>query len=291
MSTPRQVRHFQMPDSLMGKLRVWRYILLRRIVQAGVLVLLYGSIHWGWQLFNAPILRGNLSASELLGVVPLADPFAALQILATGHMLETTVLSGALIVVIFYGLLGGRVFCSWVCPINPVTDLASWLRVRLGLRPFQQVSRKMRFWVLGLALLLSTASGVAAFEWISPISMLHRGILFGLGTGWVAVGAIFLLDLLILRHGWCGHLCPLGAFYNLLGKFALLRVRFDAETCTHCGDCAPVCPEPQVLNLNKAAEIGMISSGACSNCGRCIPVCPEDSLGFGLRKVFPRSST
>ena len=233
--------------------QVWRYIILRRIVQAGVLLLLFGSIHWGWKLFNAPILRGNLSASELLGVVPLADPYAALQILCTGHMLKTTVLLGALIVVAFYGLLGGRAFCSWVCPINPVTDLASWLRVRFGLRPFQQISRRIRFWILGLSLVLSAVSGVAAFEWISPISMLHRGMLFGLGAGWVAFGAIFLLDLLILRHGWCGHLCPLGAFYNLPGNFALLRVRFDAATCTHCGDCAPVCPEPQVLNLKRQA--------------------------------------
>ena len=126
ITVPRNVRHFQMPDGLWGKLRVWRYIILRRIVQAGVLLLLFGSLHREWQLFGSPIIRGDLSAGELLGVIPLADPFATLQILATGHPLGSTVLLGAVIILAFYGLLGGRVFCSWVCPINPDTDLASW---------------------------------------------------------------------------------------------------------------------------------------------------------------------
>ena len=41
---------------------------------------------------------------------------------------------------------------------------------------------------------------------------------------------LFLFDLFILRHGWCGHFCPLGAFYALVGKIAQLRISFDAPT-------------------------------------------------------------
>ncbi|MEE9494823.1 MAG: 4Fe-4S dicluster domain-containing protein, partial [Gammaproteobacteria bacterium] len=122
------------------------------------------------------------------------------------------------------------------------------------------------------------------FEWISPISMLHRELIFGIGLGWITVLGIFLFDLFILRNGWCGHLCPLGAFYALIGKVAQLRVSFDTPTCTHCGECARVCPEPQVLNLRKAAIHRMIISGECSNCGNCIAVCPEDTLHFSLRQ-------
>lgn len=266
-----------------GRIWNWRHIILRRTAQAAILVLFFGTLHWSWTLFARPLLRGNLSGSELLGIVPLADPFAVLQLVCTGHLPGAAVLWGALITLAFYGVVGGRAFCSWVCPINPVTDLASWLRRRLGLRPFQQVSRRLKHWILGLALVLSALSGMAAFEWISPIGMLHRGLLFGMGTGWLAVAGVFLLDLLILRHGWCGHLCPLGAFYGILGRLALVRIRFDPESCTHCGECFPVCPEPQVLNLTLAAERGMIGSGDCTNCGRCTPACPEGSLKFGIR--------
>jgi ferredoxin-type protein NapH len=80
----------------------------------------------------APALR-QPQRSSVAGLIPLADPFAVLQILFTRHLLATEVLIGAAIVLVFYALVGGRVFCSWVCPVNPVTDLAGWLRNKLGL--------------------------------------------------------------------------------------------------------------------------------------------------------------
>ncbi len=281
-----------MPAGKIGGPWVWRYVLLRRLTQAGVLLLFWGTARWGWQVAGAPLLRGNLSASELLGRIPLADPLAALQLLLAGGSLETGVLLGAGLVLLFYGLLGGRSFCSWVCPLNPVTDLAAWLRGKLGLRRGWHLGRGVRYWILGLALGLSAGVGVAAFEWISPIGMVHRGILFGVGLAWVAVVAIFLFDLLAVHHGWCGHLCPLGAFYGLLGRVAQLRVAFDAATCTHCGDCIAVCPEPWVLDLKQAARTGLIASGDCTNCGRCTPICPEGSLGFDFRsRITARRTT
>jgi ferredoxin-type protein NapH len=279
----RPIRPFVLPATLSGRLRVWRTIILRRITQIGVLLLFFATAHWGWSLAGRPLLVGNLSSSTLLGVVPMADPFAVAQMLLTQHALELQVLIGAGIVLLLYGLLGGRVWCAWVCPINMVTDLAGWLRIRLGIRDMFHLNRNIRYVVLVLALVLSALVGVAAFEWVSPISMLHRELIFGMGLGWTAVLGVFLFDLLVLKHGWCGHVCPLGAFYALVGKLAPLRVRFDAPTCTHCGECAKVCPEPQVLNLRQAADAGMITSGECSNCGRCLSVCPEDTLHFDLR--------
>lgn len=278
-----EVRRFQLPDSLGGKLWVWRYIILRRVVQLLVLLLFVGTFRWGWSLAGSPVLRGNLSASELLGFVPLADPFAAVQLLLARGAVASRVLIGAGIVLLFYVVVGGRVFCSWVCPVNAVTDLAGWLRRRVGIRYTVRPPRAVRYWALGLALLLSLLLGVAAFEWVSPIGMLHRELIFGWGLGWVAVAAVFVFDLLVVKHGWCGHLCPLGAFYGLFGRAAQVRIAYDATICTQCGECAVVCPEPHVLDLKRAAETGMIASGDCTNCGRCTPVCPEGSLRFGWR--------
>ena len=277
------IRPFIMPADLPGKINVWRFIIYRRIVQLGTLLLFFGSAHWGWTVANEPVLIGNLSASTLLGAIPLADPFAVLQIFLTQHVLETEVIIGAGIILLIYASLGGRTWCSWVCPINMVADLSSWLRRRLPIKDRFILSRNVRYTVLALSLILSAITGVAAFEWVSPISMFHRELIFGIGMGWMAVLGVFIFDLFVLRDGWCGHLCPLGAFYALVGKVAPVRILFDSPSCTHCGECARVCPEPQVLNLKQATEVEMIASGECTNCGRCITVCPEDTLCFGLR--------
>jgi ferredoxin-type protein NapH len=284
------VRPFIIPDTLWGKFKVWRYMIYRRILQLGILLLFFGSAHWNWSLFDKPILRGNLSSSEFLGIIPMADPFATLQIFLTGHALHSNVIIGALLVFTLYLLLGGRVWCSWVCPVNMLTDLAGWLRKRLNIKDTVRVRRNLRYLILAMSLLLSLIMGVAAFEWISPISIFHRELIFGIGVGWVFLLAIFLFDLFVLKHGWCGHLCPLGAFYAIAGKVALLRISFDKPTCTHCLECVHVCPEPQVLDFKRAGELGMISSGECSNCGRCITVCPEDTLRFNLRHKIQSSN-
>jgi ferredoxin-type protein NapH len=273
--------------SLPARVWSWRSLVLRRVVQFGTLLLFFGTAHWGWEAAkDVPLLNGNLSASTFAGVVPMADSFAALQILLAGHVLQTEVVLGAAIVLAFYTLVGGRVFCAWVCPVNALTDAAAWLRQRLSLPALFVLDRGTRYYVLVAALVLSAVLGVAAFEWVSPIGMLHRGVVFGMGLGALALVAILLFDLLVVKHGWCGHLCPLGAFWACVGAVAPLRVRFDAASCTHCGECARVCPEPQVLNLKKLAQTGWVTSGACSNCGRCTALCPEQSLAFDLRPLI-----
>ena len=282
----RPVRPFVMPATLSGKLRVWRYLLLRRSLQLSVLVLFFGTVNWNWAIAERPLLSGNLSSSELLGFVPLADPFAVLQIMLSGQLPLNEVLIGAAIILAMVAVIGGRTWCAWICPLNMITDLAAWTRRRLGINDVFKLSRNIRYTVLALTLVLSVLTGVAAFEWISPISMLHRELIYGIGAGWIAVLGVFLFDLFILRNGWCGHLCPLGAFYAVVGKTAQLRIAFDTPTCTHCGECAKVCPEPQVLNIKAASKAGMIASGECTNCGRCIGICPEDTLKFDLRHTI-----
>ena len=260
----------------------YRYLILRRISQISILILFFGANSWGWK-----ILQGNLSSSKFLSVIPMSDPYAVLQMLFAGATLAADLLLGAGIVIIFYFFIGGRSFCSWVCPINLVTDAANYLRRKLEINRVQGIkpaTRNIRYWVLGLSLILSSIMGVAAFEFISPISMFHRGIVFGIGFGWAAILIIFLFDLFVLKNGWCGHVCPLGGFYSLVGKFSLIRVYHTEENCTLCMKCKVVCPEHQVLHMIGKESLPVLS-GECTNCARCIEVCDDDALGFSIRKL------
>ncbi len=267
----------------------YRYLVLRRIVQVGILVLFFGANAFGWK-----ILTGNLSASLFLGVIPMSDPYALLQMLAAGAVVATDLLIGAAVATVFYFVIGGRAFCSWVCPVNMVTDAANGLRRAFDIDRAQlqkqPIGRNMRYWVLGLSLIVSALAGIAAFEFISPISMLHRGIVFGMGFGWTAIAMIFLFDLFVLKNGWCGHVCPLGGFYSLLGKFSLIRVHHIEENCTLCMKCKTVCPEKQVLHMIGKESLPVLS-GECTNCARCIEVCDDDALRFSIREMIKNKKT
>ncbi len=213
----------------------------------------------------------------------MTDPFAGLQVmLATGDIYKTALI-GMGIVLLFYLIVGGRVFCSWVCPLNMVTDLAHSMRKRLNIVRGRTLDKSARYWILATVLVVTIVTGVTSFEVINPIAMLHRGLIFGMGIGWVVVLAVFLLDLLVFYRGWCSHLCPLGAFYSLVGKLSLVRVRFSDRLCDGCGDCFPVCAEAHVLTPSVRDREPVILSGNCTNCGNCIDICPPGALKFGLR--------
>ena len=273
-----------------GWLAAHKWLLARRAVQFGILaIFLLGPLAGLW------IVKGNLTYSLTLGVLPLTDPYVALQSMLTGHLPETMGLVGAAIVLVFYFLVGGRSFCAWVCPINPVTDSAGWIRRRLNIKGGAQFSRATRYWIMATTLLVSALTGSVAWEWINPISMLHRGLFFGIGAAWMIVLAIFLFDIFVAKNAWCGRLCPVGAFYSLLGHWSPVRISATKRVaCNDCMDCFEVCPEPQVIRpALKGLDKGVgpvILDANCTNCGRCIDVCSKDVFNYGLRFNNPLES-
>ncbi len=262
-----------------------KYLILRRLVQFSTLFLFMSSSYLGLK-----ILMGNYSSAYILESLHLADPYAVLQILSTGFMPATELLIGAGIITIFYAILGGRLFCSWVCPLNMVTDAASYLRKRFKIKTLIKKSestklRKVRYYVLFLGLFLSMIFGQTAFEMINPISMFYRTLIFGIGFSINIVLIVFLADLFVLPHLWCGHICSVGGFYSIIGKFSILKVQHSSENCTLCMKCKKVCPEVQVLGI-IGKETGKIKSSECTDCGRCIDVCNDNALHFRITDPF-----
>ena len=265
-----------------GWIKTQKWLLLRRSSQLVILALfLIGPFAGVW------IVKGSFSASTTLGFLPLTDPFIILQSSIAGHNVATKALIGALIVLFFYALIGGRVYCSWACPVNLVTDTSAWLNRRFDLKRSLNMSRFTRYWLLGMILVMAAMTGTIIWEWLNPVTIFQRGLLFGMGLAWLLIAAIMVIDIFIVRRGWCGHLCPVGAFYSLLGFVSLLRVKaVQREKCTDCMDCFAVCPEPQVIRpalKGEADSEQLILSNNCINCGRCIDICPHDVFQFSKR--------
>ncbi|EMK3509835.1 quinol dehydrogenase ferredoxin subunit NapH [Vibrio parahaemolyticus] len=261
----------------LGWWRAHRFLVLRRLCQLTIIALFMAGPTLG-------VLTGNLSSSMLFDTVPLSDPLIVLQALATGHIPEFNALLGVVIVVVFYAILAPRAFCAWVCPLNIVTDLAAWLRRKFNIKASYRWSPAIRYWLIPVLMLGSALSGAILWTWLDPVAALHRGLVFGMGAGWVLIALVFVLDLLLVEHGWCGHLCPLGAAYGVIGRKSLLRVTaVRREDCTKCMDCFYVCPEPEVLRQPLKEGDRRVMDQNCISCGRCLDVCPEYVFEFKTR--------
>lgn len=269
-----------------GVLRVHKWWLLRRICQVSVLGLfMLGPMAGIW------IARGNFAASQIGGVVPLADPYILIQGLFGGASPAMPVVTGAIIIALAYLIVGGRVYCGWVCPVNIVTDAAFWLREKTGLTRDRKLDRRSRLGILAATLLASALTGTIAWEFVNPVSLMQRAFISGIGFGWAIILAVFLLDLFVSRRAWCGHLCPVGAFYGLIGRGSLVRVAaVNRDACTDCGACFTICPEPHVIVPGlKGTGSPLILSGDCQNCGGCIDACPVDVFRMTTRLTVPQA--
>lgn len=262
-----------------GWFRAHKWLIIRRFSQLSILALfLIGP----W--FGVWILKGSLNSSVLLDTVPFSDPYILLQSVFSGIVPENSAILGAFIIIAFYLVVGGRVYCSWVCPVNIVTDVSMWLRNQLNIKSSVTLSRHTRYWILAMTFVMSSIMGVLVWEFVNPVTIINRALVFGVGFAWVVVLMVFLLDTFVSRRAWCGHLCPMGAFYSLLGKVSLIRVNAVAvEKCDDCMECYAVCPEQKVITpvlRKKDRSTSLISNVNCTRCGRCIDICSTEVFRF-----------
>ncbi|HID20830.1 MAG TPA: 4Fe-4S binding protein, partial [Planctomycetaceae bacterium] len=205
--------------------------------------------------------------------------------LATTRALYVPLLLSALVPVLATLLLG-RIFCSWVCPAGFLFEITGKLRNVLKwaeIRPANvKFSHANKYVLLVVGLLTATAVGLPIFALVYPpavVSRLVHAWVFGTAVtgGLVLLGLIILFELLVSPRWWCRTMCPGGALYGLLGWPRLLRVKLDADRCTACRLCEPVC-EPGLNPVLQSAGL------ECDNCGVCIHHCPEKALRFGRQR-------
>jgi len=216
----------------------------------------------------------------------------------------TGALSGVVLRIPFYvtglllmfGLLLGRFVCGWLCPFGFLQDLLYRLPTpKIGKSSFTQQLSRLRyvflcFTLLGpLLLYIWTGIGESVFcKYICPAGTLEAALpllvlqpqLFQ-AAGWITVLktgflAIFLLGMVFIYRPFCRFVCPLGAWYGLWNRLALLGVAVDVSRCTHCGRCSQVCP----MDSRIAGDTG------CISCGRCLPHCPEKAIAFRQPYLF-----
>ncbi len=246
--------------------------------------LLFVVSYW----LDIQLLEGALTGSRFVGF-HMADLNSALQVtLAFKHMVLNLVI-GTITVFIMWWLLGGRTFCSWVCPYHLVAEWAEmmhlWL-VKKKLVRDHPLDRKARNWSWMIFAVLAIVTGYTVFETISPTGIISRALIYGPGLALVWVFLLLLFEIFYSRRAWCRYLCPIGLTYGLVGATSPFRINYHLESCFHEGECRKVCEVPHVLDTvikGRATDLNASLGADCTRCGRCVETCPTDSLTFKFK--------
>ncbi|MBL4771277.1 MAG: 4Fe-4S binding protein [Planctomycetes bacterium] len=261
----------------------------RRLTALSFMGLLVAGRDGDWSFF-----KGSTAASETMGKVPLVDPLAAIEVALAQRSFAGELWLGAGILV-GVALILGPIFCGWICPLGFLMDLTQSVRNTLQKRVFKKhfvlpdwsLPRGTRAAVLIATLAFALVAQVPLFQALSPIHMVARALIVTLDGAALVILALLLVEFVAPRL-WCRSLCPLGATYAILGRFAPFRVRIHPERAgqIRCSRCEVACPMGiRVMGDHTLAGHESVSDPSCTRCGACIDTCPNSVLRLGFSKT------
>jgi len=234
------------------------------------------------------VLEGALTASRFVGF-HMADLNSALQVMLAFKQVLINLLIGIITIFILWFLLGGRTFCSWVCPYHLLAEWTEKLHLYLAAKGWAkdyQFDRRVRTVFYIIFALLAAFTGYTVYEFISPTGILSRALIYGPTLALLWVVFLLLFEVFLSRRAWCRYVCPIGVTYGLVGTISPLRVSYDMTDCKHEGDCRNVCLVPHVLDVtikNRSIDVRIPIGADCTRCGLCIDACPTSSLSFEFK--------
>lgn len=187
-----------------------------------------------------------------------------------------------LLAALLSGLFLKRGFCSWICPVFPLSE-GLW---RGGQKAFGRTFAPP-FW---LDLPLRSLKYLILFfflyqiAWAMPLPGLRaflaspyhkiadvRLLQFFEHPSAIALGVIAVLAVacVFVQMAWCRYLCPYGALLGLVSLLSPTKISRDERICIRCGLCSKRCPA-----WLPVMQLRTVRSCECYGCFRCVHNCP-----------------
>ncbi|MCS5422732.1 MULTISPECIES: 4Fe-4S binding protein [Psychrilyobacter] len=262
---------------------------VRPAVQLGVLffVTMAGILH-------QKLGGGPNGAPSIHALCPFGGIESFYSLVTRGDFIKKTFYSNIILVggSTFLVVTLGRIFCGWICALGTLQDIFG----KIGMKIFKKrynvpksldsTLRYLKYIVLIGIIYFTWRTGQLVINSMDPFvaySHITAGWEELLGEYLLGFGILMgmLLSSLFYDRLFCRYLCPLGAYYAILGRFSLLKIERDKNTCINCNKCDRGCP----VGLD-IASVNTVDKGECIGCMTCVEVCPtaKKSLEVNLMK-------
>lgn len=204
-----------------------------------------------------------LPKGSLMRYVPAASAFVAISsLLATKTFQPITALG---FITALLTLLRHRWFCRWICPVGLCMDGVSCLGRRLKRKPSQEI----QFGRLLVALTLGGAVlGYPLFLYTDPLA-LFSGIFLAATQATVLLSwisallfAVLLIAGVLWPNLWCGRVCPLGAFQDLISMLSRYVRSLFATKTKRPAETSPG------YRIARRTALGMVVGAGCAAAAR-----------------------
>ena len=270
----------------------------------------YRTLRWGRiavSLLALALLTGGLAFSGMK--LP-----AAAALIARIQFLPAV---ATFAIVIFIGWLAatlafGRIYCSTVCPLGAVQDIAARVgRPHPLRRPYRYSAPipAMRYGSLVVVLGCLMAGFMIVPSIVDPYTAWERFCLSCLrpltgasanydaalaGTpatflppltiamssvagAVVAIASVGFISWLAARSGrtFCNTVCPVGTTLGIVSRYAIFQMDIDTDKCTNCRRCVDVC-KSSCIDLTDH----LVDSSRCVVCFDCTDACRDGAMRY-----------
>jgi polyferredoxin len=228
------------------------------------------------------------------------DPLVAIGTILTTHTLYRGLLWALATVILT--IVVGRFFCSWVCPFGSLHHFVGFwgnqkksASQKIQLNKYRK-AQCIKYFILIFFLFMAAFPSIAAslqVGLLDPIPLITRSFNLALlpivdrsvnlisaaerfyEGAWLMLVIFFtavFLNLVIPRF-YCRFICPLGALFGIINRFAIWRIGKKQNECVNCKLCEKSCE-------GGCEPAGKIRISECVLCFNCLDDCKENIISY-----------
>lgn len=178
--------------------------------------------------------------------------------------------------IIILTLIFGRLYCSLLCPLGIIQEIAGNLFFRGRRKNKYTKNYPIKYFILAVTIGFLVGGSSIALRYVEPYT--YFGSAFTLSiVGLSAIIVILILTFLKNRF-FCTNICPAGTILGLMAKFSINKIYIDKDFCLSYGKCEKICPSGCINSQEKT-----IDNETCIKCLKCLDLCPKNGIKYGRK--------